>query len=220
MRTVLRLSFIGLMMAICTHLTAPAAQAAVRLVNITGKAFTVDIQTPSQRLKDLSLPAGFNPAQDYKTPPGGTRYSLSIILKSPEGEWRVDGQDNGVYLVRQTHDAYTVQFMGYMKKDASLMDWVKVENATSIPMNLELFFPNGDSKKHSISPADSYSFTPGYATFSSGEGPHVTPGEKRSFELKSQDGRSLYKGTTSQGQVYLVTPGAGDGCTVNAIGVE
>jgi len=84
MKTLTRLCMGLLMAAVFVLLVSPSAHAAIRLINNSGKAFTVDIQAPAERLKGLSLPAEFNPALDFKTPPGESRYSLSIILKCPE----------------------------------------------------------------------------------------------------------------------------------------
>ena len=198
-------------------LIGSSANADVRLINLSGKTFAVDLQLPAQRLKNLTLNPAFKTSTNFKTPPGERRYPLSIILKSSEGEWRTDGQDNGVYAIHQTNDGYEPQFMGYIKKDFDLDYWVKVWNSTQTPMTLELFYPNGDSAKRQLDPAtDGYkSLT--YAAFNSSDGPTAKPGEMRRFELKNSEGQILAKGTASLGQVYLLT-GDNGGYAVEPVG--
>ena len=85
--------------------------------------------------------------------------------------------------------------------------------------HLEIFYPNGDSRKTKVQAADSNG-TANYGVFTSSDGPHPTPGEKRPFELKA-DGQSIYKGTTTRGQVFLIIPGSGaGGCSVYAEGYQ
>jgi hypothetical protein len=219
MKTPTRLCMGIVMAALFVLLVSPSAHAAIRLINNSGKAFTVDIQTPGERLKGLSLPAEFNPALDFKTPPGESRYSLSIILKCPEGEYRWDGQDGGIYVVGQTGNGWKGRWLGYIKPFTNPSNWLMVMNTSKVEMDLEIFYPNGDSKKTKVQAADS-SGTANYGVFNSSDGPRATPGEKRPFELKA-DGQTIYKGTTTCGQVFLVVPGSGaGGCSVYAEGYQ
>jgi hypothetical protein len=91
-----------------------------------------------------------------------------------------------------------------------------------MPLNLEIFYPNGDSSKRTIQVRESASYnSPTSSYFGASDGPTATPGEKRRFEVKDNDGQVLYKGTTTKGQVFLVMPGSGgSGISVNAVGVE
>ncbi|HEY9716751.1 MAG TPA: hypothetical protein V6C69_04750, partial [Trichormus sp.] len=193
------------------------SNAAIRLINDTGHTYSVEVQTGSQRAKVGSLPAEFSTSCDLTTPPGESRYSLNVLLNGGEVRWQ--GQDGGVYFVFQSTKEVNGQFLGYIKPGFA-SNWVTVYNASRVPLECVLHFPNGDSKSTKIEPRQKENYNnlkSGF--FNSSAGPSATKGEKREFEVKDQDGKTIYKGSTIRGGAFLVSAGAdGSPQTVYPVG--
>jgi hypothetical protein len=84
---------------------------------------------------------------------------------------------------------------------------------------LELFYPNGDSDKRQLDPASDGYKSLTYAAFDASDGPTAKAGENRRFELKNSEGQVLVKGTTTLGQVFLLTGSEGN-YAVKAVAVN
>jgi hypothetical protein len=193
------------------------SNAAIRLINETGKNYSVEVQTDSQRTKVGSLPAEFSASCDFNTPPGESRYNLSVILNGGEVRWQ--GQDGGIYFVFQSTNEVKGQFLGYIKPGFP-SNWLTVYNASRAPLECVLHFPNGDSKSTKIEAREKENYNNlkrGF--FNSSAGPSATKGEKREFEVKDQDGKTIYKGSTICGGAFLVSSGPdGSPATVYPVG--